>query len=162
MSTDQASYRFGDLLALARRSWVLAMTRELAVRGFPDYRLTDAASIRLLRAGPLSLGELAGVLGVTRQAARKVADGLQDRGLAATRAEPADARKVLVVLTEAGAAYERAVSEAIELLNSRIASQVGLAELRAADAVLRAAVTDSGLRRVAARIPPPGPPGGQL
>ena len=40
MTTDANPYRFGDLLALARQSWVHRMAAELENRGFGDYRLT--------------------------------------------------------------------------------------------------------------------------
>ena len=49
MNTDANPYRFGDLLALARQSWVHRMAAELENRGFADYRLTDAATLRRLR-----------------------------------------------------------------------------------------------------------------
>ena len=58
MTTDANPYRFGDLLALARQSWIHRMAAELEDRGFADYRLTDAATLRRLRRGPASVGEL--------------------------------------------------------------------------------------------------------
>ena len=53
-----AVYRFGDLLALARQSWVAQMARDVAAQGYPDYRRTDAAVLRLLHRGPVSVGRL--------------------------------------------------------------------------------------------------------
>lgn len=156
MAPHASAYRFGDLLALARRSWVLAMERELAAFGYLDYRVTDAASLRSLRRGPLNVGRLASVLGVSRQAARKVARGLEARGLATAEPDAEDARKVNVVLTEEGSAYADAIAEVIDRLNHGLVGSVSSAALRAADDVLRAAITEPGLRRVAARIPRPG------
>lgn len=156
MVTDaMAVYRFGDLLALARQSWTLRMARELAQRGYPDYRISDAASIRLLLAGPLPIGRLGEVLGVTRQAARKVASHLERRGYATTGPDPVDGRKLNVVLTPAGLAYGRAVVDVIETLNRALAERVDLGQLTAADALLRAVVDDERLRRTAERIPAP-------
>ncbi len=79
------AYRFGDLLALARQSWITQMADGLTARGYADYRRSDAASVRQLQRGPMSIGRLGAALGVTRQAARKVADGLVLRGFASQR-----------------------------------------------------------------------------
>lgn len=150
-----AVYRFGDLLALARRSWTLRMASELARRGYPDYRISDAASMRLLLAGPLAVGRLGEVLGVTRQAARKVARQLEQRGYATTDPDPVDGRKLNVVLTQAGRAYARAIMEVVEMLNRALAERVDPAQLTAADVILRSVIDNDGLRRAAARIPGP-------
>ncbi len=133
------------------------MARELGARGYAGYRVTDAAALRLLLAGSLSIGRLASALGVTRQAARKVVDGLEERRLAATSTDPDDARRRRVVLTSAGRAYGAEVVEVIGALNARVARDVSPSSLAAADRVLRAAITDTELRRVAARIPRPVP-----
>ncbi len=153
-------YRFGDLLALARRTWVLRMGAELAARGYPDYRASDAGSVRLLLRGPTPVGRLGTALGVTRQAARKVASGLEARGLATVEPDPADARMRNVVLTEAGAAYGRAIVEVVAELNGSLVAQVTSGDLASADAVLRAVVADGPLAEVAELVPmPEGPEG---
>jgi DNA-binding MarR family transcriptional regulator len=155
MSTDANPYRFGDLLALARQSWVHRMAAELADRGFADYRLTDAATLRRLRRGPASVGELGVPMGVTRQAARKVVRGLEERGYATTQADPDDARKLNVVLTTAGRAYADAIIEVIAALNRAVAARVAADQLAAADAVLRASIEDERVARLAAYLSPP-------
>lgn len=155
MTVDANSYRFGDLLALARQSWVHRMAAELKDRGFPDYRLTDAATLRRLRRGPASVGALAVPMGVTRQAARKVVRGLEERGYASTRADADDARKLNVILTPAGRAYADAIIEVIAELNRAVAARVPADQLAAADAVLRASIDDEGVARLAAHISPP-------
>lgn len=155
MAADATPYHFGDLLALARRSWTLAMARELEAKGYRDYRVSDAASMRLLLGAPLNVGRLAGALGVTRQAARKVARRLEERRLAVTRADPADSRKTDVVLTEAGVLYAHAIVEVITSLNRQLADRVDPTALVATDIVLRAAITASGLQPFAERIQSP-------
>ena len=155
MSTDANPYRFGDLLALARQSWVHRMAAELENRGFGDYRLTDAATLRRLRRGPASVGALAVPMGVTRQAARKVVRGLEERGYASTRADDEDARKLNVTLTSTGRAYADAIIEVIAELNRAVVARVTADQLAAADAVLRAAIEDEGVARLAAYIAPP-------
>ena len=148
-------YRFGDLLALARRSWVKRLASELEARGFREYRISDAGSVRLLYVAPRSVGELGELLGVTRQAARKVAANLERRGYAAIVPDPDDARKRIVMLTEPGRAYGRAIAEVIALLNLALAFRVSPEQLEAADTVLRASIDDDALRARAEAVPRP-------
>jgi DNA-binding MarR family transcriptional regulator len=150
-----AAYRFGDLLALARQSWVGEMARRLAGLGYTDYRRSDAAATRLLLRGPLPVGQLGTHLGVTRQAARKVADGLQQRGFATTRRDQRDARQLNVTLTPAGQDYARSVVGVIGELNREVGERADPAQLAAADAVLRAVLFDDGIRQRAERLPRP-------
>lgn len=149
-------YRFGDLLALARQSWITQMADGLAARGYPDYRRSDAASVRQLQRGPMSIGRLGAALGVTRQAARKVADGLVLRGFATTARDGTDTRQVNVTLTPAGRGYAAAVTKVIERLNRDLVRRVDPADLAGADAVLRAVLDDERAQRVAEFLA--GPP----
>lgn len=129
---------FGDLLALARLSWVRQMDSRLEERGHPGYRRSDALVMRLVSPGPVSIGRLGSRLGVSRQAARKVVDSLVGRGYALVERDPDDSRKLNVVLTAEGRAYAAAVIEVIQALNDGLASRVSTDDLSAADRVLRA------------------------
>lgn len=153
-------YRFGDLLALARESWVREMANELARAGFHDYRRSDAAMVRLLLRGPLAVGRIGTALGVSRQAARKLVTGLERRGYAQAGTSPTDARQLDVALTTRGEAFAGAIVEAVAALNARLAERVDLTQLQAADAVLRAALPNEHARRLAARLVPPPPSSG--
>ena len=133
-------YLFGDLLALARLSWVRQMAARLERLGHPDYRRSDAAVLRLLRRGPLPVGRLGSVLGVSRQAARKVVDGLERRGYAGTERDARDSRRLNVVLTPRGEAYARAVVDVIEAINHELTERVDPVQLAAAEEVLWAAI----------------------
>jgi len=148
-------YRFGDLLALARQSWIAQMAGGLAARGYGDYRRSDAAAVRLLQGGPMSIGRLGAALGVTRQAARKVADGLERRGFASLARDEFDARQVMIKLTSDGEAYAGAVRTVIEKLNRSVTRKVKPADLATADAVLRAVLADDHTRRLAEFLGPP-------
>ena len=148
-------YPFGDLLALARQSWLGELTRRLAAAGYEEYRRSDAATLRLLSGGPVPVGRLGAGLGVTRQAARKVADGLGQRGYASMTRDERDSRQLNVALTTAGQDYARAITAVIAELNAEVRERVDPAALAAADAVLRAALFDDSARRRAARLPPP-------
>ena len=154
-ASSSGQYAFGDLLALARQSWLGEMADRLSELGYDDYRRSDAAAMRLLRRAPASIGRLGTVLGVTRQAAKKVADGLQLRGYAATERDPRDSRQHNVTLTPAGQDYARAIVDVIEQLNREVCGRVSPAQLAAADVVLRAALFDDSARRRAEWLPPP-------
>lgn len=140
------AYPFGDLLALARQSWLNAMASRLAERGYEGYRRSDALTIRLLRRGPLAVGKLGTALGVTRQAARKVADGLVQRGFATTSRDPQDSRQINIALTTEGEDYAQAVVAVIDELNREVRSRTSPADLAAADTVLRAVLFDESSR----------------
>jgi DNA-binding MarR family transcriptional regulator len=150
-------YRFGSLLAVARRSWIEQVRERMQEAGFPGYRRTDAGILALLLRRPLAIGQLGEALGTSRQAARQLADGLVERGYATFGTDQADARRTLVVLTPSGKAYGRAIWTAQDALNETVRNRVSEADLAAADAVLRAVFPDDGARqRVDERIPPPG------
>lgn len=150
------SYRFGDLLALARRSWIRRICDELAWRGHPGYRVADATSMRIQ--APHPIGTLVRALGITRQAERKLARQLQERGYATTASDPGDARKAVAVLTDEGRAYAKAIIDVIASLNRALAERVGRDQLVAADLVLRAALgDDEKLAAIAERSSTPTP-----
>jgi len=152
------SYRFGDLLALARRSWIRQVRELMDNAGFRGYRQTDAWILRLLTQQPRAIGQLGNAMGMTRQAARKLADGLVERDYAVLRSDPADARRTLVVLTPTGEAYGRAVAEAQEALNNAVRDRVSARDLEVADSVLRAVFPSVDGRRLAnesVSFPPP-------
>lgn len=117
------------------------MAARLAELGFTDYRRSDAAVMRLLRHGPMPIGRLGEVLGVSRQAARKVADGLAQRDYARTERDAVDSRKLNVVLSSRGEDYARAVVEVIGTLNRELADRVDPAQLSVGADVLRAVIS---------------------
>jgi DNA-binding MarR family transcriptional regulator len=155
------AYRIGDLIALARLSWVGQMTSRLEKLGYAGFRRGDAAAMRVLWWGPLPVGRLGVALGVTRQAARKVADALEQRGYVTTERDSRDSRQLNITLTPVGRDYARAVAVITEELNREVAGRVSPAELAAADTVLRAALFDDTARQRASQLPPPPgqPPG---
>jgi DNA-binding MarR family transcriptional regulator len=120
-----------------------------------DYRRTDAGALRMLWGGPRPVGRLGEGLGVTRQAARKVVDGLEQRGYATTERDSRDTRQLNVTLTQLGREYALAIIVVIAELNREVAGRVSPAQLAAADAVLRAALFDDSAKLRASRVPRP-------
>ena len=132
------------------------MAKGVGDLGYEDYRRSDAAVMRRLRRGPLSIGQLGTALGTSRQAARKVADGLERRGLATMERDSDDTRQVNVLLTADGEAYAAAVTKVIERLNRNLTRRVDAADLAGADRVLRAVLAGDRAQRVAETIRGPG------
>lgn len=147
-------YRFGDLLALARRSWLRRLSVHAAADGFGDVRRSDPVLLRILARGPQPVGQLGGGLGISRQAARKLADSLVARGYAELADDPDDARRLLVRLNGRGLAYDRTLQAAAELLNREV-RRLSPDALRGADTVLRAVLTEDDRRLADAAVPPP-------
>jgi len=158
LEKSTASYRFGDLLGLARQSWIHQMAASLAAVGYHDYRRSDAAVMRLLLRSPMPIGRLGEALGVTRQAARKITDALERRGLATTARDEHDTRQINVSLTAEGEAYARSIVIVIERLNRDLCRRVDAVDLLAADRVLRAVLADVHTRELGERIDPPPTP----
>ena len=127
---------FGDLLALARERWVSAMALRLAEMGYPGYRRSDALAVRVLHRGSRALGELAGPLGGSRQATRKVVTGLIERGYATLEPDARDARRRHVILTGVGHAYADAVLNVVNALNAEVTEKVSADDLAGAVSVL--------------------------
>jgi DNA-binding MarR family transcriptional regulator len=132
---------FGDLLALARRGWVLEMSKRLDNLGYPDYRRSDAVLLRWLRHGPLPFSDLAATLGVSRQAARKLVDGLTVRHFAIVERDQDDARRLNVALTVPGEVYARHVLDVVTALNSELDEHVDPYDLAIVKSVLRTVST---------------------
>ncbi|MFL5995109.1 MAG: MarR family winged helix-turn-helix transcriptional regulator [Streptomyces sp.] len=83
----------------------------VVARGFEARPAWGFAFARLAPDGA-TVTELAGHLGVTKQAASQLVDEIVRKGYAERRPHPADARARLVVLTEQGWACTRAAEEA--------------------------------------------------
>src|SRR5580658_7495938 len=126
-------YRFGNLLALARKSWIEQVGERVQEAGFPGYRRSDAAVLAYLLPRPLAIGQLG--------------EALAERGYASFGTDEADARRTLVILTPRGKSYGRAIWTAQDALNETVRSRVSEADLAAADAVLRAVFPDDGARQ---------------
>ena len=127
---------FGDVLARARQAWVREMTSRLAENGFHDYRSSDALALRWLIHGALPFATFTAALGVSRQSARKVVEGLVERNFATIQSDRADARRRIVELTNKGRAYAQAVVGAVHNLNEELGQKIDHEKLGTALSVL--------------------------
>jgi DNA-binding MarR family transcriptional regulator len=130
---------FNDLLAVARLRWLNRMRAALAERGFTSFRRGDGAWVRILGYEPQGLGEMAEFIGISRQAATKMADSLERRGYVVRKDDDADRRRVVLHLTDLGRRYEQAIIEVVDNLDDSFRASVSPADLEAAFRVLHIA-----------------------
>lgn len=133
---------FSDLVAIARLQQLNRMRSELAARGFGDFRRGDGAWVRILADAPRSPGEVAAIVGVSRQAATKMADTLERRGYVERAGDADDRRRVVLSLSERGRRYERAIVEVVDLLDQDVRARVPAASLEIARRVLEVVIAD--------------------
>lgn len=112
------------------------MATRLLALGFDDYRRSDALALRWLARGPTPLSALNATFGVSRQATRKVVDGLVDRDYAKVQPDPFDARRRTVELSKRGRQYASAVIATVRELNANVTSGVDPEHLTTALSVL--------------------------
>ncbi len=108
---DAQSLAFG-LLAVGR-ALVDGISAGVRARGFTDIRPAHGFAFTLLAAGDATVTQLAGHLGVTRQAAAQLVDELAGKGYVERRPHPDDGRARLVTLTAKGWACTRAAEAAM-------------------------------------------------
>lgn len=113
------------LFAMAGRYLVERLHQRLAERGWPD--IPPAAGYVLLaaRAGPTTGGEIAQLMRTSKQAASKLLDSLERRGLVERAAAGDDGRVKSVVLTGQGRALLAAVEDIYVELEAEWADLLG-------------------------------------
>lgn len=135
---------FGILLALAFRAYVDELHAELAARGFTDMKPGFGVVFRALHERPLTLTQLAGQLGVSKQAAAKVVGELLTRELVAQEDPPEDLRTKLLVLTTRGRALVRAAVQIGARVEQRLVAEVGTRAVAGMRTALEHLVTSGG------------------
>lgn len=128
----------------AFRDLVDAMHDELARRGHPDVRPGHGFALQAIAPAPVTGSELAGRLGVTKQAAGRTLDLLVERGYVERTEDPADARRRLVVLTPTGREVLAISAEVLERRRADWAQRVGPARFAVLEDCLRAITGGEG------------------
>lgn len=93
--------------------------------GIEDMRSSYGFVIRALAAGDRTLTELAGLLGVSKQAAIKVVDEMERRGYLDRCTDPADRRVKLLRLTPKAVQVRRAALRASRQLERELRRELG-------------------------------------
>ena len=120
--------------------------RGLAERGFPDVRPAHGFAFVRISAGDAAMVDVAGYLGVTKQAASQLVEQLVQRGYVTREADPADARSRLLKLTDRGWACTRAAEQAAADTIETWRQQLGGADMEALHSALEAVVPPGRLR----------------
>jgi DNA-binding MarR family transcriptional regulator len=87
---------------MAYRHLVVGLHERLVARGWRDVRPHYGYVLLACRDHPTTSGEIAALLGVSKQAASKLVDGMVDASLLRRSTSPADSRAKLVALTARG------------------------------------------------------------
>jgi len=140
--TEEGRPLFPDLVALARLRFGARMRSSLFDLGFGNFRRGDGAWVRILADRPCAPSELASIVGVSPQAVTKAADSLEERGYIVRRPDPDDRRRILLELTERGAAYAEAVDAVVGGLDEELRRSVASEDLEAAYRVLNAVLAE--------------------
>ena len=97
----------------------------VAAAGIDDMRMPYGFVIRALYGSPMTLTELASLLGVTKQAAIKVVDEMQTRGLVTREPHAGDRRAKVLALTPRGLAVRRAARAESERMEAELRRELG-------------------------------------
>src|SRR5690348_16258480 len=108
LGTDSQGPDFAILVVGATREVADRLNAAVARAGIEDMRAPFGFVIRALAEAPLELTALAERLGVTKQAAIKVVDEMEARGLLAREPHPTDRRAKRLTLTARGLAVREA------------------------------------------------------
>jgi DNA-binding MarR family transcriptional regulator len=139
--------------------WVLGaeLHRRMVADGVGDLRFNDGVVFQHVLAGPLSITDLAGRMGVTQQAASKAVAHLERRGLLERRNSPTDARARLLHLTASGRAAIEAGRRYRATLDAELADEFGADRVADARTLLAAVITRFGADEAvrSRRIRPP-------
>lgn len=133
--------RLAASLLLASAWFDEALLARLEQRGGPPLSPTRSRAFLAMSSGPLRVSELARQLDVSRQAAHKLLDGLEDDGLIARHTDEQDRRAHVVSLTDRGRSLARQAARILRDLEEELARRIGSHHL---DALRRALAQDWG------------------
>jgi DNA-binding MarR family transcriptional regulator len=119
------------LLRAARGGYTHAVRARLAAAGFEDLPRNGAYILGGIVNRGGTAGDLVRQLGVSKQAASQLIDTLVVRGYLDREVNPADRRRVTVVVTERGRAAAAAVGAGVEAIDEELATLISPGELAA-------------------------------
>ena len=143
VGTPQPRVPFARLFAMAYRSLVDELHERLRLRGWTDLRPAFGFALLAARDDPITVTGLAALMGVTKQAASKLAGELVGAGYLTYVAEGDDARVRPLRLTAKGARLLATVEEIYDELDAEWAGVLGRRRLESLRADLTRVVTTS-------------------
>jgi DNA-binding MarR family transcriptional regulator len=113
------------------RSMIDELHARLEQRGWPEMRPTFGFVLLAVSDGPTTVVALAGLLGVTKQAASKVVAAMEDEGLVRRRPHGDDGRAKAVALADRGTEMLATVVEIYAELEAEWAGVIGRQQVEA-------------------------------
>src|SRR5689334_16947678 len=108
------------LLREARDAYTTAIRRHLAETGHADMPRAGARVIGRIAQGGLTVQEVGGAYGASRQAASQLVDSLVNTGYVTRVEDPDDRRRMHVRLTDRGADAAEQIRDAIDEIDTRL------------------------------------------
>src|SRR4051812_23581584 len=124
------------------RQWKVEFDSEMLKRGYPWVAEARGAVIGHLRPGGRPQAELAGLLGVSKQAIQQFIDDLVSEGAVERIADPKDARGRIVRLTARGVSFVEDGNAVKREIERRYARRIGRVRLDALNATLDELASD--------------------
>lgn len=117
------------LFAMAYRQLVDGLHEQLRAEGWHDVRPVYGFVLLAARSAPLTVTDVATLMGATKQAASKLADAMEAEGYLTRRANPDDARQRVLVLGRRGGALLAAVERIYRELEAEWVDAIGATAL---------------------------------
>lgn len=146
MSQSTPGFELPLLLLAGFRSLIDDLHAELDRQGHPEARPVHGFALQAIAAGASTAAELGRALGVSKQAAGKTIDRLQEIGYVTRTADDADARRRTASLTEAGWDMLNRSAVVFEQLRAAWVDRIGSDRLADLEDDLRAVVGPARLR----------------
>jgi DNA-binding MarR family transcriptional regulator len=143
LSPDSPDVPLARLFAIAYRHLVVGLHERLVSRGWRDVRPHYGYVLLACRDRPTTSGELATLLGISKQAASKLVDGMVEASLVRRTTSRDDSRAKLVALTARGRRLLAEVEEIYVELEAGWAEVVGRPTVAAVRAGLVTVLTSA-------------------
>ncbi|WP_414940728.1 MarR family winged helix-turn-helix transcriptional regulator [Amycolatopsis sp. cmx-11-51] len=144
--SDAAGFELPLLLFAGFRSIIDRLHVELAEQGHPEVRPAYGFAMQAIGRDGATASEIGRRLGVSKQAAGKTVDKLEQLGYVERAGDPADARRKVVRLTGRGVDSLGRSAAIFEELRKDWADALGADRVRALEADLRAMAPTDGFR----------------
>jgi DNA-binding MarR family transcriptional regulator len=143
-SQPQRTTDLAILVTAASRCVADRLLDAMGTAGLDEVRSNHGFVIRALGGGDLTLTELAGLLGVSKQAAQKVVDDMERRGLVERMPSSSDRRAKAIRLTASGRKVRKTALATSKRLEAELRADLGDATVDAGLAVLERFVERNG------------------
>ena len=127
------------------RQLIDEMHRRLSAQGHPGLRPSTGFAVQAISLGAASATELGRATGVTKQAASKTVDQLLALGYVTAEADPMDARRKALRLTDHGIDLVRRSGAVLDDLRQEWVDEVGATQVDRLEATLGRLVGRAGL-----------------